>query len=135
MKQLFVASDAFVALNFKTSSAYDEAVGFVTGLFNETVKVYTSVGEVVKAADSIYKLGDNDKLQTFLKTLLGDSGIVVVDEQKSDMTLAIDLLCKLRHSINYSDAVMLTVMQRNGIKDIFSFNKDLKSGNVIVWPK
>lgn len=135
MKQLFVASDGFIALNYKSSSAYTDAVVFVTELFNQTVKVYTSVSEVAKSVDAIHKLGGNEKVGHFLELVFGDSGIIVLEEKKEDLKSAQNLLKKLKYSLDYSDALMLSVMQRNGIKDVFTFNKDIKNGNVVVWPK
>ncbi len=132
MKQLFITSDAFVALNNPSNPEYKSASDFITSLFGKTVKLYSSIIEIACAAEQISTTVGVEKAHRFVDLLLNNGGIIIL----ADNSVVRDDI----HSFDKTDAsfknyLMVRTMRANGIKDAFSFNSSLKKFNIIVWPK
>ncbi len=132
MKQLFIASDAFVALNDTQDPNHKRASDFVVSLFNKTVKLYSSIVEIVCAAEALSATYDKTRAHRFIELVLRDSGIVILP---ADITERINGKARTKLNNSYKDLLMTQVMRSNGIKDVFSFKESLRDLNVVVWPK
>ena len=137
MRSLFVASDGFVALNDASDPNHNSAVSFVTGLFNETLKVYSSITEVTLASEGIQARLGKKKAERFIALLLDDSGIVLLDQYVGDLHASDKM--RRKHSkldpLTVSQRLMVSLLRSYGIKDVFTFYPELRSWPVNVWPK
>jgi predicted nucleic acid-binding protein len=136
MQRIFVSSSAFVALNDSTNSDHKEAVSFVSGLFNQTVKVYSSVIEIVWATEAIEQKAGKEKALTFSNLVTAvESGITIVPSFVEYLPDSEQYVITGDTVTHYREIMLANTMHAHGIRDVFSFNKRLRDLNVIVWPK
>ncbi len=138
MRSLFIDASGFVALNDRQDKNHPAALEFVTSLFNETVKVYTSVIEITWATDELSQRVDQEKVFRFLD-FFKNGGITVVGGADGDsMRVARRLYKRMANtnkSLSYRQALMLVVLRELKIKDVFSFEPNLKSFSLMYWPR
>lgn len=136
MNTLFINTDAFSALNIPDHPNNAQAVAFVSDLFSQTVKLYTSQTVVAHVCEKIRRKQGYRKMLQFIN-LIQTGGFVVLYEDSLIMERATKRLLnhEPKNHMRFVDAVVLEQMMVWEIKDIFTFRSEFKKCNVIVWPR
>ena len=138
MHSLFITSSAFTALNNHQDTNHKSAVQFVNSLFRETIKLYTSLVEVVIAADRIQSERGKAKAQKFLR-LLGEDAICMLTSRDDPFDRGVEKWSRTRPKAGIvpalNQALAVELMHQYSLKDVFSFDPGYTRFDVIVWPK
>jgi len=135
MNTLFINTDAFSALNIADHPNHTAAVSFVSELFSQTVKLYTSQTVVLNVCEKIRRKQGYPKMQQFLNLIANGGFVVLGEDQKVFERAVARLFDNPTSELRLIDAIVIEQMMEWGIKDIFSFRPQLKEYNVIVWPR
>lgn len=137
MNDLFVAANALVALGDPTDVHHQAAVEFVTELFNETVRVFTSGIEVMLAVDEVnlrLGVGAAEKLLGLLR----DGGVLVLPVGGVEDLAGLRqrfYTAQTKAKLTYSQSILLETLVQYQLRNLFTFDTELSKFNVIVYPK
>ena len=85
-------------------------------------KVVTSVVHISEIINVLDSLITKERALTIIQQVITNDNIKVIEVTKSDYASAIELAKESKAGIN--DCLSITLMQKNGIKEIYSSDKD-----------
>lgn len=135
MNKLFITASAFSAINDRSDTNHTKAVEFVHGLFSETVKLYTSQGEVVRAAQKIQETVGRNKMISFMK-YLNDGDIIVLPEEPDLLEGAFEVFTDYTKDDipGFYNTYLATLIKNKGIMHVLSFDDELRQFSLLLWP-
>ena len=92
-------------------------------------KVVTSVIHLSEIANLLESRMRLDKSLIYIEAIIGNRNIEIVEVDKNDLIESLEIAKKYR--IGLVDAVAVTIMEKLGIKEIYTQDKDIRRANVI----
>jgi len=136
MTELFIHSSAFEVLNQVDHLEHSHAIEFVQSLLSDSLTIFTSVDEVVRAASTIKREVGEAKEEQFL-SLVFSGGIRFLYDDHSNLQNVTEVYFSLKkkEKLDVSDVQCAMLMKRYGVKHMLAFNSELSKLGVIVVPK
>jgi len=131
VKKLLIDADAFVALNDKKDSNYQKATKISEFITISKAALFTSDPAFGEAITVISENVGLKKAVEFAEEIL-KSKIEIIEVDPRLRRDALEIFKKQRSkNTRFTDCVNMAILEREGLKEIFSFDSDYKKNGIL----
>jgi predicted nucleic acid-binding protein len=134
LKALFIDTGAFLAKEIAADQHHGKAVEFWSRIHGEGPVIYSSEHVLDETATLLARRTSYAWSAGWGRDVLG-AGIHFLPAGEGDFEEAFVLMKKFAdHAVSFTDCISFVLMKREGLRDVFGFDRHFASAGYRVWP-
>lgn len=134
MRALFIDTGAFLAKEIAADQYHRQAVEFWNRIQEEEPAIYSSEHVLDETATLLARRTSYAWSAEWGRDVLG-AGIHILATEEGDLLKAFSLMKKFAdQAVSFTDCISFVLMKKEGLRDVFGFDRHFASAGYRVWP-